>query len=402
MQYNTDPIKLPQAGKMLGINPETLRKQCNRGKYPGAIKIMDGKQEVWAFPPAELQRILKGDSEADYTSLHAEWIRRMERGLGYKKPVSPRGVEANLYGLEKFWLFVEDPPKEIRSGRRKGEEKAVPKRKPNINDMTLENLCIAIANVPLDRVNRKCHFSLKEKMYNGFRSFFKFLVAAGHRTRAQLADLVDAKPVRIYEERREFMTEEQLMALLEKNENLITGRHDADYDAMATKVIILLSAFVGLRLDDIVQLEIGHIDLSRQELVVVDGKGNKTREVGFNNEVREAIHLWKTIYRPKSRNQKLLIQKDGDSFTDDMVYKRLRRLGTAPHVMRRTCASIALEKGVPLHHISEMFGHTRTSTTEKSYVKVHRRQAMASFKSLSIGKESSKARVNTVDLIDTL
>lgn len=394
-------IPLSEAARILGIEQAALKKRCQRGRVPGAYKILDGKLEKW-FIPAETLRGIQGNLDEDeYALLHAEWIRRMETGLGYKKPVTPRGVESHVYGLEKFWLFVENPPKVIKIGYKKGEERPKPTRKANLADMTLENLQIAISNVPIDRVAGKCHFSMRKKIYDGFRSFFKFLIAKGMRTKTDFALLDEARPQRIYEEKRPYLMEDGLVKLLEANQNLLTGRLKewADHDACLTKLLIYLSALVGLRNEEMQDLHLAHISLNRQELSVIDGKGNKNRTVGFNEDVRDLIYTWVNLYRQKTKQPNLLVSRNGKPMSASMIYKRIQRVAKnaglsniSPHALRRTCASIALESGVPLHHISENFGHTRTSTTEKSYVKVSQRQAVNAFKEFRPALNPAKSK----------
>jgi integrase len=396
---NKEPIKLAEAAKLLGIDPDTLKKRCQRG-MPGAVKVQDGKAMVWAILPDALEREVGGSSEDEYLKLHAEWLDALARGNGYKKQISPRGVEAYVYGMEKFWLFLENPPTVIKKGYKKGEEHPKPTRKANLRDLNLENLNIAIINVPIDRESLNCHYSLKDKIYKGYRSFLKFLINKGLRSREEWLGLDDVRPVRVYEEKRPVLTENALSKLIETNDNLLSGRRKdrQDYDIQLTKLIIYLAAFAGLRREDIYRLQMVHIDLNRQELSIIDGKGNKNRDVGFNEDLRDLIASWIAFHRPKSKFNNLLVRENGLPLSEDMVYKRIRRvakqagLDINPHGLRRTCASIALEYGVSIHHIAENFGHTETATTERSYVKVSQRQAVNAFKAFRPELASSKAK----------
>jgi integrase len=395
-------ISLKEASALLGVDFDTLKKRCQRGSEPGAVKH-DGK---W-FIHTQRVTVLQSES-GQYAQLHAEWIREMERGKGYKKPISPRGIESHVYGLDRFWLFIENPPKIIKNSYKKGEARPKPTRKANIPDITLENLELALSNVPINRKERKCHYSIREKMYNGFRGFFKFLVSKGLRTKADYVDLDKAKPHRIYEEARPYLTEDALFRVIAANDALTTGRikDRRDHDAHLTKLLIYLSAFVGLRNEEMQDLHIGHINLKAQELSVIDGKGNKNRDVGFNTEVKEVISLWIKKYRTKSNHPNLIVSHTGEPMSKDSIYRRIRRAGKAagvfinPHGLRRTCASVALENGIPLHHISENFGHTRTSTTEKSYVKVSKRQAMNSFKNFQPFRKPVEPKPETTNPAD--
>lgn len=402
MQTN-DPIKAVEAAKILGVEFAALRKRCQRGSIPGAEKRFDGGQESWFIPAEYVQANKKTEiiEQDRYDQLYLEWIQNMEKGYGHKKPVSPNGIFAYTYGIEKFWLYVEDPPKVIKPGRRKGEEKAVPKRKPNIHDFSLDNLLIAISNVPINREEMKCHFSLKEKIYLGFRSFYKFLISKGLRTKAGFAELDEAKPVRIFEEVRDVLTESQLIKLLEANRNLITGRlkDNVDFDIQCTELLIYLSAIAGLRNEEMVDLQVSHINLQKQELNVIDGKGNKNRQVGINEDLRDRIAEWLEFYRPKTRFPNLMVSAEGRPLTTNQIYRRILRpakqagIKINPHGLRRTCASLALEADVPLHHISENFGHTRVSTTEKSYISRNKREAVNSFKKFRPELKSSERTI---------
>lgn len=387
------------ASERLNISATTLRQQCFRGQIAG-VKVKDGNRMVWAIPPYEFERLLKNKDQRDeYDLLYAEWVSNMEKGIGHKRPLSQKGVEGNIYGLEKFWIFLENPPTEIKSGRRKVNGKWVdpqkPTRKPNIKDIHFHNLEISISNVPIDYKNENCHFSMRDQMYKSFRSFFRFLVRKGLRDRLAFAQLEDAKPERLFIEKRPVLTEGQLENLIGQNDNLISGRlkHRVDFDACLSKVAVLLAGLTGMRLGEIINLRRDEVLFNAQEMSFI-GKGNKRRTVGIGPDVYQVLKDWDTKFRPASKHPNLLLQDDGEPVSRHIIYRRIKRLGkrigvpsASPHALRRTAASIALERGIPIHHISENLGHTRISTTEKSYVSRYKKDVVNSFKKLTLKKQ---------------
>lgn len=125
----------------------------------------------------------------------------------------------------------------------------------------------------------------------------------------------------------------------------------------------------GMRVGELVRLNISDIDFENRECVVF-GKGNKERPVYF--DARTKIHLKNYIASRTDQNPALFVslQKPYKRLKISGVEIRLRRLGKQlglnkvhPHKFRRTLATRAIDKGMPIEQVQRLLGHAKIDTT---------------------------------------
>lgn len=133
--------------------------------------------------------------------------------------------------------------------------------------------------------------------------------------------------------------------------------------------IIDMLASTGMRVGEMVLLNREDIDFNERECVVF-GKGDKERIVYF--DARTKIHLQNYLNSRKDDNPALFVslQKPHKRLQISGVEVRLRqygkRLGIAkvhPHKFRRTLATMAIDKGMPIEQLQQLLGHRRIDTT---------------------------------------
>lgn len=133
-------------------------------------------------------------------------------------------------------------------------------------------------------------------------------------------------------------------------------------------IIDLLSS-TGMRVGELVRLNINDIDFENRECVVF-GKGNKERPVYF--DARTKIHLRNYINSRDDNNVVLFVSLDAphDRLNISGVEIRLRQLGKKlginkvhPHKFRRTVATKAIDKGMPIEQVQSLLGHSQIDTT---------------------------------------
>lgn len=133
-------------------------------------------------------------------------------------------------------------------------------------------------------------------------------------------------------------------------------------------IIDLLSS-TGMRVGELVRLNINDIDFENRECVVF-GKGNKERPVYF--DARTKIHLRNYINSRNDDNTALFVSLDAphDRLNISGVEIRLRQLGRKlginkvhPHKFRRTVATKAIDKGMPIEQVQSLLGHSQIDTT---------------------------------------
>lgn len=167
------------------------------------------------------------------------------------------------------------------------------------------------------------------------------------------------------------------------------------------RAILELFYASGLRLSELVGLDVGDVDLSRR-MVRVTGKGRKQRVVPFNRSAEAAIRTWlkdrhtlleearsagldddgdraamqrgasRRRWRPE-RREALFLNYRGGRLSGRSVHRLVRRcvsqcslrFGISPHALRHSFATHLLQRGADLRAIQELLGHAQISTTQR-------------------------------------
>lgn len=128
-------------------------------------------------------------------------------------------------------------------------------------------------------------------------------------------------------------------------------------------------ASTGVRVGELVNLDIVDIDMQERSCVVL-GKGGKEREVYF--DARTKIHLQNYLNSRTDNNPALFVSllRPYDRLKISGVEIRLRELGKRinikkihPHKFRRTMATKAIDKGMPIEQVQVLLGHRKIDTT---------------------------------------
>lgn len=139
----------------------------------------------------------------------------------------------------------------------------------------------------------------------------------------------------------------------------------------------------GIRVGELVNLNVDDIDLEGRECIVY-GKGDKERRVYFDAKAK--VHLKEYIEHRKDNNKALFVTLDApyDRLKISGVEIRLRNLGRKlqlerihPHKFRRTMATRAIDKGMPIEQVQKILGHSQIDTTMQ-YAMVNQNNVKAS------------------------
>ncbi len=134
-------------------------------------------------------------------------------------------------------------------------------------------------------------------------------------------------------------------------------------------VIIEFLYSTGVRIGELCKLNRSDIDFEKRECIVLE-KGDKERVTYF--DARTKLHLIEYLKSRDDNNPALFvsIRKPATRLEEGGVEAMLRKIGERcnvtcyhPHRWRRTCASAALSKGMPIEQVQKMLGHEEISTT---------------------------------------
>lgn len=152
---------------------------------------------------------------------------------------------------------------------------------------------------------------------------------------------------------------------------LLDGGVDDDFIARRDQAILELFYSSGLRLSELTNLDMEHLDLAGG-LVQVQGKGGKARVLPVGRKAREALQEWfrlRGISAP--RDNAVFVTRQGNRISPRAIQVRVKTAGERelgqhlhPHMLRHSFASHLLESSQDLRAVQEMLGHADISTTQ--------------------------------------
>ena len=237
-------------------------------------------------------------------------------------------IENYKFNLNKFLLRVgKDPTEIVTQDIRK--YLADYKRERGVSNTTLDN------------------------MRRVFQSFFTWMHREGYVLKDPCAAVNKIRADKII---KNPYSDEEMELMREAAKNL------------REKAIIEVLYSTGMRIGELEKLNKDDIDFVNGKAIVF-GKGAKEREVYFN--VKAQLALKKYLENRNDTNEALFVglQSPYNRLKVSTYEKILRELGNRcgvhchPHRFRRTCATILLNKGMPIQEVSKVLGHAKLETT---------------------------------------
>lgn len=148
------------------------------------------------------------------------------------------------------------------------------------------------------------------------------------------------------------------------------------------KTIGYLLLYTGLRVTELVEIELAHIDQLGAQLTV-RGKGGKLREVPLRRDVLEQVQSYVRGERAASKHSaspKLLVSQRAPKLHRDAVRRWLEQTGERlgfhihPHKLRHTFCTRLLKNGVDIATVSKLAGHANLNTTIKHYINISKEE----------------------------
>lgn len=152
------------------------------------------------------------------------------------------------------------------------------------------------------------------------------------------------------------------------SDELIERLRDACLCKRDLAIVDLLYS-TGIRVGELVRLNIDDISFEERECVVF-GKGDKERRVYFDAKAK--LHLQDYLKERDDDNPALFVTLDAphQRLKISGVEIRIRSLGRSinaekihPHKFRRTMATRAIDKGMPIEQVQKLLGHSQIDTT---------------------------------------
>lgn len=197
------------------------------------------------------------------------------------------------------------------------------------------------------------------------KSFFHFLSADKKLEQDPTADLVSPRVQKYWPKA---ITIEQVNSLLEQ------ATHNQQPEGLRDRAMLELLYASGLRVSELVNLDIEHISMDGQYLRCV-GKGRKERLVPIHDRALESVDCYVNEARPSlsrsSDEAALFLNHRGQRLTRQGFWLILKAYSTAaqiegitPHTLRHSFATHMLNGGTDLRKVQEWLGHSSISTTQ--------------------------------------
>jgi site-specific recombinase XerD len=140
-------------------------------------------------------------------------------------------------------------------------------------------------------------------------------------------------------------------------------------EILRDRAILEMLVSTGMRVSELIKLDRADINFTERECIVF-GKGSKERTVYL--DARAKIHLQFYLESRNDNNPALFVelQKPHNRLAIAGVEIRMRELGKKvgltkihPHKFRRTMATVAIDKGMPIEQVQRLLGHEKVDTT---------------------------------------
>jgi integrase/recombinase XerD len=134
----------------------------------------------------------------------------------------------------------------------------------------------------------------------------------------------------------------------------------------------------GIRLNELLSLEVYHVDIKSRVLYIRRGKGNRQRVVPLGKQaaryLAEYLNKIRPIYARKNpKTRTLFLCQSGQPLTREALRSRLQEYRAkagitkpvSPHVFRRSCATHLLQGGADIRYVQKLLGHKEIKTTQQ-------------------------------------
>lgn len=250
-----------------------------------------------------------------------------------------------------------------------------------VNEITFENMQSYIG----DFYEKRYEKSSISQQISIIKSFYKYLFKESLITK-NYADLL------VYPKQNkklpDVLYDDEILGLF----NFLNGSSKLE---RRNKLIFVMIYSTGMRISELVQLDVSDIDLENQKIKII-GKGSKEREVLLNSYLNELIVNYLVSTRNffwDNKTNKLLLSQKKTPLTDrgiryifkSVLDKYSIQKKISPHTLRHSFATSLLENGMDIRYVQELLGHSSLSTTQ-IYTHVSKRKLITEYDSFNSRK----------------
>ncbi len=269
--------------------------------------------------------------------------------LQIEKQYSKLTVSSYKSDLSQFFVYL---------GLGEGDEacqKFVP-HQINANDVRNWIMTMSEQKLKATSINRKVA---------AVKSLYKFLYRKGHIATNPMTLITTLKKTKVIPSFiRESQIKDSIENILDCSEDYIKEKED---------MILLLFYSTGIRLAELIALDIDDVYTSQMHIIVT-GKGNKQRVIPIVSVLKKKLvnYLFLRHEICDSEEKSLFLSNRNVRISRSEVYRLIRRILTemglegkkSPHVLRHTFATHLLGNGAGLESLKDLLGHSSLSATQ--------------------------------------
>jgi len=250
-------------------------------------------------------------------------------------------------------------------------------RKTPLNNLTNRAVELFIENV---FITRNYSISTQRQFISALKIFIVFY------PHTEINDLVLERPKKS-RKLPSVLSQEEVLKIISSTQNL---KHRA---------ILVLIYSCGLRISELVNLELTDFHIQRKQLVIKNGKGRKDRYVSLADSFIPLLSNYYHSYKPKfyfvegQKSGKYSTESVRQFLKKSCVKANIKKTVT-PHTLRHSYATHLLENGVDIRYIQSLLGHAKPETT-MIYTHVRRKDLMEIQNPLDIALQKLKKEDKT-------
>lgn len=223
----------------------------------------------------------------------------------------------------------------------------------------IENYKLSIVSLSSSTINTRI---------SALKSYYKFLM---QRRYVEVNPVEYVECPKVKNKEKIPLTGEQVRAMIAKTSNV------------RTEAFIMALATTGMRIAELASVTIDDYNNRVGNTIIITGKGDKERRVTFPDEAIACIdkYIWseRGIHAAKTGTNLLFVSNQGTALAAGNMGEQLKKIAkeagipqwdkVCNHLLRTTCATLALRNGVELPTIQKMLGHSDINTTTR-YAKI--------------------------------
>lgn len=209
----------------------------------------------------------------------------------------------------------------------------------------------------LDQKNRGMSTATRSRSVYVLRSFYNYLIKNDLVEKNLAARL---EPVKVKQEERDFLTEEEFKSLVEVIEQPVI------------KTIVETMFYTGGRISEVLNLKLEDVNLAERTVHIIEGKGGKDRDVPINDKLHEILLNYLINIRKSDSENFFALERTGSvsaPYVNRVLNDASDKIGLdkniSSHVLRHSFSTNLLEKGASVVSIQKLLGHASLSVTTR-------------------------------------